>query len=153
MEIDRIFEMIADGMEEETRRKGIGEGRKVRFLSVFCQPREGKRYWEGCAEILAGKKLPDEERLREVPEGAGQPVEEAEREPHDARKAEHAEHQKPPRHAFPARGLREERPQMLFEPADALSHVYDDVRDAPRVSENEVKDESCEYGHNALPFR
>ena len=55
MEIDRIFEMIADGEDETTRQKGIGEGRKVRFLSVFCQPREGKRYWEGCAEILAGK--------------------------------------------------------------------------------------------------
>ena len=55
MEIDRIFEMIADGADAETRRKGIEEGRKVRFLSVFCQPREGKRYWDGCAEILVGK--------------------------------------------------------------------------------------------------
>ena len=55
MEIDRIFEMIADGADEETRRDGITEGRKVRFLSVFCQPREGKRYWDGCAEILVSK--------------------------------------------------------------------------------------------------
>ena len=55
MEIDRIFEMIADGADETNRQKGIEEGRKVRFLSVFCQPREGKRYWDGCAEILAGK--------------------------------------------------------------------------------------------------
>lgn len=55
-DIDTIFQMISAEQNEETQIKGVIEGKKVKHLSVFFQPIEGKKYWENCAEIIASKK-------------------------------------------------------------------------------------------------
>ena len=55
-DIDTIFQMISDNQSKEIQEKGICEGKKVKHISVFFQPIEGKQYWENCAEIIVSKE-------------------------------------------------------------------------------------------------
>lgn len=53
--IDELFEMLNWNSDEQTQKKGIEEGMKVRCFSVFLQPIEDKGVWENCAKIIAKK--------------------------------------------------------------------------------------------------
>ena len=55
-DIDTIFQMLSSLQDPQTQEKGLAEGKKVKSLSVFFQPAEGKIYWENCAKIIAGKQ-------------------------------------------------------------------------------------------------
>lgn len=54
-EINKIFEMLNGNSSEKMQRKGIEEGKKVKYLSIFIQPIESKAVWENCAKIIASK--------------------------------------------------------------------------------------------------
>lgn len=53
MDINKIFHMIDANNSIETQMKGIEEGKKVKNISVFFQPKENKGVWDNCARIIA----------------------------------------------------------------------------------------------------
>lgn len=57
MDINQIFNMIDDryiaNNDLKTQEHGIEEGKKVKNMSVFFQPKENKGVWENCAKIIA----------------------------------------------------------------------------------------------------
>ena len=55
LDIDTIFTMISNYDDEEMQKRGIEEGKRVKALSVFILPMEGKVLWENCAKILISK--------------------------------------------------------------------------------------------------
>lgn len=55
VEVDKLFEMLNWNNEEGIQKKGIEEGLKVKHLSIFMQPIEGKQLWENCAKIIEQK--------------------------------------------------------------------------------------------------
>lgn len=55
VEVDKLFEMLNWNNEEGIQKKGIEEGLKVKHLSIFMQPIEGKHLWENCAKIIEQK--------------------------------------------------------------------------------------------------
>lgn len=55
VDVNQLFDMLWWESNEENRQKGLEEAAKVKFLSIFILPEEGKGYWENCAEVLANK--------------------------------------------------------------------------------------------------
>ena len=55
VDVNQLFDMLWWESDEENRQKGLVEAAKVKYLSVFIMPGEGKGYWENCAEVLAKK--------------------------------------------------------------------------------------------------
>lgn len=53
--INELFKMLSWDSDEETQKKGIEEGSKVKYFSIFIQPLENKGVWENCAKIIAQK--------------------------------------------------------------------------------------------------
>lgn len=51
--VNELFEMISWNSDKEIQKKGIEEGKKVRYISIFMQPTEDKSVWENCAKIIA----------------------------------------------------------------------------------------------------
>jgi len=61
IDVNQLFEMLASD-EEGIQKQGLEEAAKVKYLSIFILPSEGKGLWENCAKVLAGKT--DEELKR-----------------------------------------------------------------------------------------
>ena len=59
VDINILFEMLDINNDISIQQKGIEEGKKVKYLSVFMQPIESKNVWENCAKIIVSKS--DEE--------------------------------------------------------------------------------------------
>lgn len=59
--ISELFEMLDWNSDEETQKKGIEEGSKIEYISIFMQPIENKGIWENCAKIIVQKS---DENLR-----------------------------------------------------------------------------------------
>lgn len=57
--INELFKMLNWNSDEETQKKGIEEGSKVKCFSIFIQPLEDKGVWENCAKIIAQKSDED----------------------------------------------------------------------------------------------
>ena len=55
VDVNQLFDMLNWNRDEETQKKGLEEGAKVKYLSVFILPTESKGLWENCAKILAAK--------------------------------------------------------------------------------------------------
>ena len=55
VDVNRLFEMLNWDSDEDIQQKGLEEAAKVRYLSIFIQPVEGKGLWENCAKVLASK--------------------------------------------------------------------------------------------------
>lgn len=53
--ISELFEMLDSNSDEETQKKGIEEGSKIEYISIFMQPIENKGIWENCAKIIVQK--------------------------------------------------------------------------------------------------
>lgn len=54
-EINQLFEMLSWNSNEETQKKGVEEGKKIKYISIFMQPVEDKSIWENCAKIIVSK--------------------------------------------------------------------------------------------------
>ena len=69
MDINQIFNMIDDkyiaNNDLKTQELGIEEGKKVKNMSVFFQPKENNGVWENCAKIIASHT--DKELERYLP--------------------------------------------------------------------------------------
>lgn len=59
VDINTLFGMLDINNDISVQQKGIEEGKKVKYLSVFMQPIESKNVWENCAKIIVSKS--DEE--------------------------------------------------------------------------------------------
>ncbi len=55
VDVNQLFDMLFWDNDEETQQKGLEEAAKVKYLSIFIMPAEGKGYWDNCATVLAGK--------------------------------------------------------------------------------------------------
>jgi hypothetical protein len=54
VDVNQLFDMLASD-DEDIQRQGLEEAAKVKYLSIFILPSEGKRLWENCAKVLARK--------------------------------------------------------------------------------------------------
>lgn len=54
--IDQILNMLSWENDEATQAQGIQLAQKIRYLSIFIQPVEGKHLWENCAKVIASKE-------------------------------------------------------------------------------------------------
>ena len=54
IEVNQLFEMLASD-EDDIQQQGLAEAAKVKYLSIFILPAEGKNLWENCAKVLASK--------------------------------------------------------------------------------------------------
>ena len=52
---NELFKMLSWNSDVETQQKGIEEGMKVQYISIFIQPIEDKSVWENCAKIIEQK--------------------------------------------------------------------------------------------------
>lgn len=55
VDVNQLFDLLRWDSDECEQQKGLAEAAKVKYLSVFILPEEGKEYWENCAEVLAQK--------------------------------------------------------------------------------------------------
>ena len=55
-DVDAILDMLSWENDEATQAKGIQLAQKIRYLSIFIQPVEGKHLWENCAKVIASKE-------------------------------------------------------------------------------------------------
>ena len=52
-EIDKLLDMLDSRKDPKIQKEGIELAKKVKHLSVFIRPTEGKYLWENCAKILS----------------------------------------------------------------------------------------------------
>ena len=55
IDVNELFEMLNWNNDEEIQKKGIEEGKKIKYLSILMQPIEDKGIWENCAKIISQK--------------------------------------------------------------------------------------------------
>ncbi|MCL2866733.1 MAG: DUF5071 domain-containing protein [Clostridia bacterium] len=55
VDVNQLFDMLSWDSNEDTQLEGLEEAAKVKYLSIFIRPSEGKGLWENCAKALAGK--------------------------------------------------------------------------------------------------
>ena len=55
VDINILFEMLDINNDISIQQKGLEEGKKVKYLSVFMQTIESKNVWENCAKIIVSK--------------------------------------------------------------------------------------------------
>lgn len=52
---NELFEMLNWNNSIEMQEKGIREAEKVKYISIFFQPKESKALWENCAKVIVQK--------------------------------------------------------------------------------------------------
>lgn len=55
VDVNQLFDLLRWDSDEKDQQKGLEEAAKVRYLSIFIMPEEGKGYWDNCADILASR--------------------------------------------------------------------------------------------------
>ncbi len=54
VDVNQLFEMLLSN-NEEVQKRGLEQADKVKYLSIFVLPTEGKALWENCAKALSNK--------------------------------------------------------------------------------------------------